>query len=157
MRSSGDVSIRKTPSGVRSATPVRVRLLRGLVDEQTGQWHPMMGTPWLVPVPSRINSREELIGADIDGASRGISSSKKSYRWSCRRLYDPRSVTRLRRFRSRTVSNQGCSKRKRHPGVGCRKYNIYQSEHCGKQGCFRKRSDSRLGRHDGCDVAQTSK
>ena len=157
MRSSGDVSIRKTPSGVRSATPVRVRLLRGLVDEQTGQWHPMMGTPWLVPVPSRINSREELISADIDGASGGISNSKKSYRWSCRRLCDPRSVTRLRRFRSRTVSNQGCSKPKRHRRVGRRKYKLYQREPCEKQGCFRKPSVSRFGRHDGCDVALPSK
>ena len=32
----------------------RVRLSRGSVDEQTAQSHPIMGTPWEVPVPRKV-------------------------------------------------------------------------------------------------------
>src|ERR1700684_2631511 len=56
-RSSGDVSMRKLPSGAGTNTPVRVRWLRGFVEVQIGQRQPMTGTPTLVPVPSRISSR----------------------------------------------------------------------------------------------------
>ena len=41
-----------------TTTPQRVRLLRGLVEMQTGHLQPIMGTPWDVPVPRKTNSRE---------------------------------------------------------------------------------------------------
>ena len=33
-----------------------VRLLRGSADMQTGQAHPIIGTPWDVPLPRTITS-----------------------------------------------------------------------------------------------------
>ena len=76
MRNSGDVSIRNVPSGVRTATPVRVRLFLGLADSQTGQWQPMIGTPWLVPVPRSTSSQVKSTEPDIAFKSRMSSRSQ---------------------------------------------------------------------------------
>ena len=49
--------MRKFPSGAGTKTPVRVRRLRGSLEVQTAHRQPTTGTPTLVPVPSKINSR----------------------------------------------------------------------------------------------------
>ena len=53
-RMSGEVSIRRLPSGRPTIALARVRRLRGFSLWQTAQPHPMAGTPTLVPVPNRI-------------------------------------------------------------------------------------------------------
>ena len=54
VRTSGDVSISRLPPGSPRSTLQRVRLSRGSVLRQTSQPQPIIGTPTLVPVPSRI-------------------------------------------------------------------------------------------------------
>ena len=51
---SGEVSKSKFPSGKPKMAPERVRLFLGSGLVQTEQSHPMLGTPTLVPTPSKI-------------------------------------------------------------------------------------------------------
>ena len=47
------------PRAVLTATPVRIRWFFGLGDVQTAQSQPIIGTPTLVPVPSKMSSPRE--------------------------------------------------------------------------------------------------
>ena len=101
MRSSGDVSMRNVPSDVRTATPVRVRLFLGSDDAQTGQWQPMIGTPWLVPVPRSTSSRLEMIEEDITCKSRMGSCSQIIHEMIVKYLLVGGSVSSVASERSR--------------------------------------------------------
>ena len=59
----------KVPRGVLTATPVRVRWFLGFDEVQTEQSQPIIGTPTLVPVPSKINSPREVSNV---GIARGV-------------------------------------------------------------------------------------
>src|SRR5690606_37370786 len=53
-RRSGPESMRMVACGEVTRMDERVRLLHGSVDVQTGQWHPITGTPTEVPVPRKV-------------------------------------------------------------------------------------------------------
>src|SRR5687768_3699485 len=53
-------------------TDARVRWSCGSRLVQTGQWHPIMGTPALVPLPRKSNSTED-IGVRYSGSGRLVN------------------------------------------------------------------------------------
>ncbi|GAC1431721.1 MAG: hypothetical protein NVSMB65_05220 [Chloroflexota bacterium] len=53
-RTSGLVSTNSVVPLLSTRTEGRVRLSRGSFERQTSQEHPIIGTPWLVPVPRSV-------------------------------------------------------------------------------------------------------